>query len=37
MLRDLDLRLGGCGVRGIDYLFFSNLLEKVSKADKRLK
>jgi hypothetical protein len=21
-LRDLDLRLGGCGIRGIDYLFF---------------
>jgi hypothetical protein len=22
ILRDLDSRLGGCGVRGIDYLFF---------------
>jgi hypothetical protein len=21
-LRDLDSRLGGCGIRGIDYLFF---------------
>jgi hypothetical protein len=24
-LWDLDLRLGGCGVRGIDYLFFKFL------------
>jgi hypothetical protein len=34
ILRDLDSRLGGCGVPGIDYLFFSNLFEKVSKEER---
>jgi hypothetical protein len=28
ILRDLDSRLGGCGVRGIDYLFFQICLKK---------
>jgi hypothetical protein len=36
ILRDLDSKLRGCGVRGIDYLFL-NLFEKVSKEDSRLK
>jgi hypothetical protein len=27
-LRDLDLRLRGCGVRGIDYSFFEIYLKK---------
>jgi hypothetical protein len=34
-LRDLDLRLGGCGIRGIDYLFFE-FIQKVSKEDSRI-
>jgi hypothetical protein len=30
-LRDLDSRLGGCGIRGINYLFFRIYFEKVRK------
>jgi hypothetical protein len=32
ILRDLDSRLGGCGVRDIDYLVFE-FIRKVSKED----
>jgi hypothetical protein len=32
---DLDSRLGGCGIRGIDYLFFESI-RRVSKEDSRL-
>jgi hypothetical protein len=28
ILRNWDSRLGGCGVRGIDYLFFQICLKK---------
>jgi hypothetical protein len=35
-LRDLDSRLGGCGIRGIDYLFFRIYFEKVSEEGSRL-
>jgi hypothetical protein len=31
-LRDLDSRLGGCGIRGIDYLF-NEFIQRVSKKD----
>jgi hypothetical protein len=34
-LRDLDSRLGGCGIRGIDYLFFE-YIRRVSKEDSSL-
>jgi hypothetical protein len=34
-LRDLDTRLGGCRIRGIDYLFFE-YIQKASKEDSRL-
>jgi hypothetical protein len=36
-LRDLDSKLGGCRIRGIDYLFFRIYFEKVSKEDSRLR
>jgi hypothetical protein len=35
-LRDLDSRLGGCRIRGIDYLYFRIYFEKISKEDSRL-
>jgi hypothetical protein len=34
-LGDFDSRLGGCGIRGIDYLFFE-FIQKVRKEDSRL-
>jgi hypothetical protein len=34
-LGDLDSRLGGCGIRGIDYLFFESI-RNVRKEDSSL-